>query len=281
MPPISPIRPQTQSDDEIFIRSSDATVSGDMEDGTYEARVVSLVKGFTQKGDPCLILTVSAWLTPGGKVTKELKTWLVMTEAAMWKVLATLRALGLSEQGKDTKFKASDAVNRMCLAVVKSEEYNGEKRPSLKSVQPWPKEKGGKGTMYKPVGFAPKPTPPRPPVSPAQEAYDTQYAPADTRPDSFDTDGYYDDNGEWQPNTEPVAGDGFQPGRGGYNEQGTWDPNLYVQADEPAPARLGRLPAPPDESDLESENMGLGANPAYVPSGDVSDDNRPLEERLE
>lgn len=103
--------------------------------GKYPARVVGLDKGTSQAGNPMWIWTFA--IIAGEYAGKEFKTWTALTAAAMWKLREVLMALKLSQDGKTSKFKKSDAIGKNITLDIEDDEYNGRPSSTVKTVLPF------------------------------------------------------------------------------------------------------------------------------------------------
>lgn len=138
----------------IKINTSNPALTGQLADGTYQARLSNIEDSFTKLNKPCIILTFSVWTTPGGRDTKDVKMWLLTNDPnAMWKTTQSLGALGLYEMGKDVDFTPAEALNRLCILSLKNQPgRDGRVFLSVESVFPWPE---GVGQKWSPAGAIP------------------------------------------------------------------------------------------------------------------------------
>lgn len=133
---------------------SDPNVTGVVPEGVYPAYLSDLQKDTSQKGDPMWVWYFTPLVSFS---TNTLRLYTVLTPNAAWKVMETLKALGLGNPGEKAKFTKEDALNRLCSLEIIHEEYRGQMRASVRAVLPHP---DGVGAKFKPFSGVPEYHPP-------------------------------------------------------------------------------------------------------------------------
>ena len=109
--------------------------------GTYAARVTDLLSTQSRKGDPMWTWTFEIIGNPDGSPSayngRTLRNHTTLSEAALFKMVESVEALGLGKQGGNMKFKKADALDRMCYLEVTAGEYEGQKTNNVKKVHPY------------------------------------------------------------------------------------------------------------------------------------------------
>lgn len=139
--------------------------SGDtIPDDKYEVKCVGLVDAPSQAGNP--MWTFNFVVTKGQYAGFDAPVFCALTEAALWKLEETLKALGLmDEDGRKVSFSKRDALGRLAIATFEENTYKKRTRSQIAALEPHPK-----GAGYKPKGVTGNPfTDPDPEEEVAEE----------------------------------------------------------------------------------------------------------------
>lgn len=128
-PAPAPTMPGASNNDSFEI---DLTQAGGVPDGVYKMRCIDIEQSVSSSGNPMFVW--SFVIIEGDYQGTNFKYYTAMTPAAMWKVAEAVQALGVGKSGEVVKFKKSDVLNKDCGAVVESQEYKEQKRPSINKL---------------------------------------------------------------------------------------------------------------------------------------------------
>jgi len=136
-----------QEDVEFQVDLTDIQSNFRIPKGEYEAVCFDVERSISDAGNPMIIWSFR--LTKGEFAGREWKNFTALTPQAMWKVAETVESLGLGATGSVSRFKAEDALGRLCVLAMIDDEYKGQKRSAIGSVMPHP---DGVGTKMKAAG---------------------------------------------------------------------------------------------------------------------------------
>jgi hypothetical protein len=113
-------------------------------DGEYLAKVISVEQQTSQAGNPMLVFDFT--LVEGDYAGRQFRTYVALTQAAMFKVEEMVNALGIKgNPGSDVTISVADVINTLAVLHIEKQEYNGETRSQIKRMAAPP---AGAGTKH-------------------------------------------------------------------------------------------------------------------------------------
>lgn len=109
--------------------------------GIYQASVSDVEKATSKAGNPMLKITFTLEKAIDAErnehaIGKDLRCFLSFAPKAKWKLVATLRGLGLDVSGKQLKFSTRSLMGKKARIEVEDSDYGDSKSSSVKSVEP-------------------------------------------------------------------------------------------------------------------------------------------------
>jgi hypothetical protein len=124
-----------QEDEDIFAIDGldDVESKFKIPEGYYVAKVIDIEKQTSQAGNPMWVWTFTT--TKGQYQGTELKVWTALTQAALWKLMEVLKALGIKPEKGSINLKKDEIIGRSCYINVVDREYQGRVTSSIASCE--------------------------------------------------------------------------------------------------------------------------------------------------
>lgn len=112
----------------------------------YPGRLTDIVADTSKAGNPMWVWTFV--ITKGDHAGRDFKMWTVLTDDAAWKIVETMKALGVEyEAGEKISINKKQLIGTGCLLSIVDDEFDGNETSSLKRIFPDPRGAGFKSGL--------------------------------------------------------------------------------------------------------------------------------------
>lgn len=117
----------TSQNDETFNEDFTGVTAGDafqvLPEAYYLVKVMEFTKETSKSGNPQFVWKLKVVTGQYRGVTVTM--WTSLLPSARWKVVQSLKAIGIECGDSIAQFKRSDVIGKVCVAKIVADEYNG------------------------------------------------------------------------------------------------------------------------------------------------------------